>query len=80
MTDYVTTQQQIQDYQENTIWREVINKDLNTHNGKITNTIQEIVDVVQGKSSNDLVVLERKLRENMEKKAAVFKSQCASGR
>ncbi len=74
MTDYVTTQQQIQDYQENTIWREVINKDLNTHNGKITNTIQEIVDVVQGKSSNDLVVLERKLRENMEKKQQFLKA------
>ena len=68
MTDYLTTQQEIQDYQENTIWREVVNKDLNTNNGKINNTIQEIVDVVQGNSTSDLVVLERKLRENMEKK------------
>lgn len=74
MTDYVTTQQEIQDYQENTVWREVVNKELNTNNGKINNTIQEIVDVVQGKSGNDLVVLERKLRENMEKKQQFLKT------
>lgn len=74
MTDYVTTQQEIQDYQENTVWREVVNKELNTNNGKINNTIQEIVDVVQGKSTNDLVVLERKLRENMEKKQNFLKT------
>ena len=74
MTDYLTTQQEIQDYQENTIWREVVNKDLNTNNGKINNTIQEIVDVVQGNSTSDLVVLERKLRENMEKKQQFLKT------
>ena len=74
MTDYLTTQQEIQDYQENTVWREVVNKDLNTNNGKINNTIQEIVDVVQGNSTSDLVVLERKLRENMEKKQQFLKT------
>ncbi|MFR4009000.1 MAG: HlyD family efflux transporter periplasmic adaptor subunit [Christensenellales bacterium] len=74
MTDYLTTQQEIQDYQENTIWREVVNKDLNTNNGKINNTIQEIVDVVQGNSTSDLVVLERSCarREGA-------RNQCAGG-
>lgn len=68
LTDLITIQEQILDAQENDIWADVVNSDLNGINAQINNKIQEIAAVVQGDSNADIVVLERKLIELFEQK------------
>ena len=73
MTDLITAQENIRDAQENDIWREVVNSDLNEINNKISTKIKEIADVVQGNSTADIVSLERRLRELFEQKQTFLK-------
>lgn len=68
LTDLIDVQQKIQNKQENEIWADTVNADLNDYNSKISNTISEIAQVIQGKSDADLVTLERKLKELSEQK------------
>jgi putative membrane fusion protein len=73
LTDLISVQEQIRDVQENEIWAEVVNSNLNEINAKINNKIQEIAVVVQGDSSADIVLLERKLKELFEQKQSFLR-------
>ncbi len=68
LTDLISVQEKILDAQENDIWADVVNSDLNEINSQISNKIQEIAAVVQGTSAADIVSLERKLKELFEQK------------
>jgi len=74
LNDLINIQEQIHDVQENEIWAEVVNPQLNELNAKINTKIQEIAAVVQGNSTADIVLLERKLKELFSQKQSFLKS------
>jgi putative membrane fusion protein len=73
ITDLATLQQNIKEYQENTALKGVVNNEITEKNKQINNRMQEISDVVTGKSDADLVSLERKMIELMQQKSELLK-------
>ncbi len=78
LTDLISVEEQIRTVQEDEIWADKVDQDLNEYNSKISNKIQEIAAVVQGDSTSDIVLLERKLKELFTQKQGYLKQKVQS--
>ena len=67
-TELAAVRQKILDYQENTVWRNVVNADLNAINSKIAAKIEEVRAAVSGEQRVDIVSLQSGLAELLEQK------------
>lgn len=72
--DLIAVQQQIRDYQENTVWRDVVDTGLNTLNSQIATKLEEVAAAVSGDSATDVIALERGLSELLNQKRNYLKN------
>lgn len=68
MSDLLETQTKIEQYQENDLLRDVIDKDLEAINQSITGKSEKISAIISGAEQGDLVQEEKELRQLMENK------------
>ena len=70
----VDVRQEIKDYQEDDLLKDIVNPELSGINEDIENKAMEIRACVKGESDGDLLELEREMAELMEKKEAYLAS------
>ncbi|MDP2891753.1 MAG: HlyD family efflux transporter periplasmic adaptor subunit [Bacillota bacterium] len=73
LKDLMDIQQKIKDYQENNILRDILDKDLDGINSKISENEDEMASIVSGKQRGDLLGLQRGLEALMLQRRAYLK-------
>ncbi len=73
LKDLMDVQQKIKDYQENTILRDILDKDLNDINSQISETENSITAVINAREAADLLGLQEKLQGLMAQRKDYLK-------
>ena len=71
--DLMDIQQKIKDYQENNILRDILDKDLESINSKIAEKQDEIDAVINGRSTNDLLLIQQQTQGLMAQRMDYLK-------